>query len=154
MEFIRSFSCEDFQAALESWTWLPIEGMSPFLCNAFGEIFLEAEDGIYFLAIIDGKLDKVCDTKEELQHILNTREGQEHYLWSVVIKANYDLGMRPKENEVFDFKVLPALGGELKPENISLCDFIVTSNITGQIHNQIKDLPPGTPISEINLEET
>lgn len=36
-------------------------------------------------------------------------------------------------------------------ENVELSDFVAATHIAGQIHQQIKDLPPGTPISGVSL---
>jgi hypothetical protein len=45
----------------------------------------------------------------------------------------------------------PALGGAVDLENVELSDFVLATNIAGQIHQQIKDLPSGTPISGVSL---
>lgn len=151
MELIKKFTQEQFQAALSSWDWLPIEEKEPFLANALGDVFFTSDEGIHFLDKIDGKLLKLCESKEELQSILNTREGQETYLWLSVIQA---LGSTEvKDNEVFDFEVNPVLGGAIDLPNITTTDFVVATNIAGQIHEQVKDLPEGTPISEIKINE-
>lgn len=60
-------------------------------------------------------------------------------------------GLRPSEAEVYSFRVPPALGGAVDLENVELSDFVVAINIAGQIHQQIKDLPPGTAISGVSL---
>lgn len=60
-------------------------------------------------------------------------------------------GLRPGEAEVYSFRVPPALGGAVDLENVELSDFVMATNIAGQIHQQIIDLPPGTPISGVSL---
>lgn len=57
-------------------------------------------------------------------------------------------GLTPGGDQVLSFKVPPVLGGELSPENLELADFVVAVNLTGQIHEQVKSLPPGTSISD------
>jgi hypothetical protein len=57
-----------------------------------------------------------------------------------------------ESGEVYDFRVPPTLGGKLDIENVTAMAFAVSLNIAGQLHEQIRDLPPGTPISEIRLE--
>lgn len=59
------------------------------------------------------------------------------------------LSLRP--GECFSFKIPPALGGEFTPDNFEPTDLQVHFNLLGQVHRQIKDLPPGTPIDEIRL---
>ncbi len=152
MELVRKFTQAEYEGALSSWTWLPIEAKTPLFTNAFGDTFLAGDEGIYFLDTIDGTLDRLCESIAELQAILNTRDGQERYLWSIVVSTNYAAGIVPWGSQVYDFEIMPVLGGELDPDNIKLCDYQVAVNLAGQIHGQVKDLPPGTPIGEIKME--
>ena len=153
MELIRKFTPEQFETALSSWNWLPIEGKEPFLANALGDVFFTSAEGIHFLDKIDGTLLKLCNTKEELQSLLNTKEGQETYLWSPIIQALSTTELHTEENEVFDFEINPILGGEIDLPNITTSDFVVATNLAGQIHEKVKDLPEGTSISNIKINE-
>ncbi len=45
------------------------------------------------------------------------------------------------------FKIPPVPGGAITLENIEVIDFVVCVNLAGQLHRQVKDPPPGTPIS-------
>ena len=47
--------------------------------------------------------------------------------------------------------VPPVLGGEMVPSNFHAVAPIVHSAFCGQIHQRVKDLPPGTPIKGIEL---
>ena len=46
----------------------------------------------------------------------------------------------------------PALANAFGDLFMTVSDFVVTVNIAGQIHEQIKDLPPGTKISGLTIE--
>ena len=50
------------------------------------------------------------------------------------------------------FVVPPVLGGKFDPDNVTVRDFVVALNISGQIHDQIRDLPPGTPIKGFTVD--
>jgi hypothetical protein len=50
---------------------------------------------------------------------------------------------------VYDLTHPPILGGHLMPDNLQPTDFVVSLNIAGQLHGQIKDLPPG---AEVHVE--
>jgi hypothetical protein len=63
-------------------------------------------------------------------------------------------GLVPTSAQVYDFRVPPALGGALEVDNLEVIDFVVSLNIAGQIHEQIRDLPPGTPISAVQISES
>ena len=48
-------------------------------------------------------------------------------------------------------KIPAFLGGEETLENLDPSDMDVYWSFNAQIYNQVKDLPPGTPISDIKL---
>ena len=68
-----------------------------------------------------------------------------------LVKAASDTGLLPGADQVLSFKVPPVLGGELAPANLELADFVVAVNLAGQIHEQVRSLPPGTPITGITI---
>ncbi len=61
-------------------------------------------------------------------------------------------GKRLQPGQCFGYKVPPVLGGEVEPDNFEPTDLQVHFGILGQIHREVKDLPEGTPISEIKIE--
>ena len=54
--------------------------------------------------------------------------------------------------QCFGFKIPPVLGGEIEPDNFEPTGLSVHFGILGQIHLQVKDLPPGTPIGEVKIQ--
>jgi hypothetical protein len=64
-------------------------------------------------------------------------------------KAGKTLG----PGQVYSFKNPPVLGGEYEVDNFEPMDIEVHFSIFGQIHRQVKDLPPGTPITGMKLVE-
>jgi hypothetical protein len=62
------------------------------------------------------------------------------------------VGLAPGNDQVLSFKVPPVLGGELSTENLEVADFVVSVNVAGQIHDQVRLLPPGAPIAGITID--
>jgi hypothetical protein len=62
------------------------------------------------------------------------------------------LGITRASHECFGFKKPPVLGGEYDPSNFEPTDISVHFSVLGQLHEQVKDLPEGTPISNINIK--
>ncbi|SDL25507.1 protein of unknown function [Arthrobacter sp. ov407] len=151
MEPIRRFSPGNYAAALESWSFLDLSGKQPLFTSPFGDLFFQSEDGFWFLDLLAGELSRHWQTESEFSNSLNSPNGQDEYLMIGLASEAERTGMRPSEDEVYNFRVLPALGGAVEVSNVELCDFIVAVNLAAQIHHQIKDLPPGTPISGISL---
>lgn len=102
---------------------------------------------------IGASLKRACTSFDELRNILNTEEGQDHYLLAGLVLSATDRGLLLDSNQCYDFTISPILGGKLDIDNVEIQDFVVAVNIAGQIHHQCKDLPPGTPISEITIQE-
>ena len=144
-------SSEDICRALDAWKWLPIELKQPILVTAFGDIFLSATDGIWFLDTLEGSLNRVCDTREELSQILRTEDGGNHYLFAGFVERAQREGMLLKENQCYDFKVNPVVGGKIEFANIEPRDFVVAVNMAGQLHEQTRNLPDGTRIEGFTI---
>jgi hypothetical protein len=58
----------------------------------------------------------------------------------------------PGAQQVLAWQVPPVLGAPIAIENLELMDFEVYLSIQGQLHRQVKDLPPGTKISGITVD--
>lgn len=154
MELIRRFTPEAYTSALESWSWLGgLATQSPVLANAFGDVFLQGEDGSFsFLDTIGGKLEHLWPDAAALQSTINTSEAQDEYLMAGLVNAAAEAGLAPGPDQVLSFKTAPILGGELAPSNLELTDFVVAVNLAGQIHEQVRSLPPGTPITGFTID--
>ena len=82
MEMIRRFGADAYAQALASWDWLEgLAGMTPALTNAFGDVFLQGQDGSFsFLDTVGGRLDRVWSDAASLQADINTPSSQDEYL--------------------------------------------------------------------------
>lgn len=143
---------DEIKKGLEAWDWVDFSSKEPFITTCFGDVFFESNDGVYFLDTLGGSLEKVASSKEELQEILNTEEGQDHFLMAGLALAAQEGGLNIGQGQCLDFKVSPVLGGPLTVENIDIMPFALSLDIAGQIMKQVKDLPPGTKIDKITID--
>jgi hypothetical protein len=152
MDLIRRFSPELLSEALSDWQWLAeLAGKRALVTSAFGDVFLQGDDGVWFLDTVEGKLSREWDSPGSLQAQLNTAAGQDRYLLAGLCVAASSAGLVPGDLQVLSFRVPPVLGGSFEPQNIEVSDLIVALSVAGQIHRQVKDLPPGTAISGIQI---
>ncbi len=151
MELTRSFTPEQFAQGLESWQWIGIGAKTPRFTSPFGDVFLQAEDGIWFLDTLEGSLLRAWDSTSALKADLNTASGQDRYLLAGLAASAEHLGLTPAPGQVYGFKTPPVLGGKLDLANVEVVDFIVGLHLSGQIHNQVRTLPPGTSISGFTI---
>ncbi len=91
--------------------------------------------------------------RSELQASLATEGGQDQYLLAGLAIAAHQSDLVLSDEEVYSFKVPPMLGGQFKVSNMEASSFVVSTNIAGQIHNQLKDLPEGAQITGFNISD-
>ncbi len=151
MELIRRFGDQAFASALQSWEFLDFSGLRPLCTSPFGDVFFEGNGGFWFLDMIGGKLTRVCSEGNELTRLLNSPEGRVDYLMAPLAAEADAGGIVPGPAEIYDFKIPPVLGGAVEVANLKVLDFMVAVNTVGQIHNQVRNLPPGTPISGVQI---
>ncbi len=151
MELIKKFSKKQYDQALKSWRWLVPEEAVPLLTSTFGDIFCAHRGMIFFLDLVNGTFELVAQTMDDLEKRLNSSKGQEDLLMATLSMTLQKSGLILAPHEIFDFKKTPKLGGVISVDNIHKMDFITAVHVLGQIHQQIKDLPPGTEISEVNI---
>src|SRR5258708_38761872 len=98
MDLIRHFSPDLPSEALTDWQWLTeLAGKRPLATSAFGDVFLQGDDGVWFLDTVEGKLSREWDSPGSLHAQLNTAAGQDRYLMAgpAVAASNTVLGPRP-----------------------------------------------------------
>ncbi|WP_194852826.1 T6SS immunity protein Tdi1 domain-containing protein [Nocardia sp. SYP-A9097] len=147
MELIKWFTPEQFNDALSSWAWIGLDGKTPLFTSVFGDVFLGANDGVWWLDTIEGELTREWDSLDELEAELNTGAGQEKYLIAELALALEAGGLLPGPGEIYDFSHPLVLGGELEVENVEVTDMSVSLNILGQIHDQVRRIPPGAKVN-------
>jgi hypothetical protein len=60
-------------------------------------------------------------------------------------------GLVTSADQVYDFTISPVFGGSIDASNVGVIDFVVGVNIAGQLHDQLRGLPPGTAISGVTI---
>lgn len=154
MQLTKTFTPEQYERALDSWSWIGLDGMEPMFTSLFGDVFLRSPDGWWYLDTIQGSLSREWATEQALRTQLQSQEAQDRYLLAVFAMAAERRGLTLGPEQVYDFVPPPALGGGFAIENIQIYDFVVAVNLAGQLHDQIRDLPPGTQISGFVFDES
>lgn len=70
--------------------------------------------------------------------------------WVAALRES-GLGVAP--DQVYSWSRPPVLGGDHAVENVSVADVEVHFSMLGQIHEQVRDLPPGTRIDRVKLSD-
>jgi hypothetical protein len=84
---------------------------------------------------------------------LSTGDVQDGFLLRGLAEEAEKRGLVLAADQVYDFTHPPALGGSLQVTNISMMSFVVSLNMSGQLHDQIRHLAPGTKVSGFSIVE-
>lgn len=142
-----NFDHIDVERLMDSWEWLIGKDKTPILMTSIGDLFFsDDEQKCYWLDVGGGTFEKVAESIAEFNEKLkDPKQIDEWFLLGLVerIKAS---GLRFKEKELYGYKKLPIIGGEYEPHNFESTNIEVHFELSGQIHQQIRDLPDGTEI--------
>jgi hypothetical protein len=137
----------DLTDILECWQWKIADMKAVVTITAMGDIFLLGhDDAIYWLQTDNGDLTKVANTIEQFQELLTAEETYENWFLPLLIAKLLASDKKLKEDEVYSYKQLPVIGGEYSVDNMEPTNMSVHFAYTGQICEQIKDLPDGTKV--------
>jgi hypothetical protein len=128
-----------------------LDGKAPVMASLFGDLFMEGAAGYWYLDIVEGTLTPRWDTSGDLHEALSTPEGEERYLLGRLAMDAAGAGIALSPTQVYDFTVPPCMGGRLEVANLKAMDFVVALDLAGQIHEQVRRLPPGTKTSGVTI---
>lgn len=153
-ELTINFSHLKPKELLTDWEWLIGIGYQPVLVTAFGDAFIQRQDSsdVSFLNTQDAELSIVAESIEQFKELLNSEDFVAKYFFAQPVVDLYAAGIRLTKGKIYSFKVPLVLGGEFGLNNIELADIEVHFSITGQIQEQVRNLPEGTLISDIKLK--
>lgn len=140
----------DVACLLEDWNWLLRGGYRVERITLFGDLFLsDSEGAIHLLDMLSGETSRVADSISELASLLNQQDRlDEWFLQGFVMTCE----LRPAEGECLAWKIPPALGGPIEPDNLQVMSLRAYQRILSQLHEQIRDLPPGARISGFTVD--
>ncbi len=152
MQLTKTFSGEDYRRALHGWTWLPLRGKEQVFTSLFGDVFLEAADGWWRLDTLGGDLTRCGASGAEVMAALDTTEGEDRYLHAAFARDAARRGVTPAEKEVYAFAPPPALSGSFDGANIVTLPYVVAHTVAGQLHQQVRNMPPGARADRILID--
>jgi hypothetical protein len=118
------------------------------LPTACGDLFLRRVDGgIAFLDTYAGTCETVAPNYEQWKAMLDDPGQVEAWFRGGLIGELLEAGLERGPGQCFSPLVPQVVNGSWEPSNFDACDLLVHLAMLGQIHRQVKDLPPGTRIS-------
>jgi hypothetical protein len=138
---------------LEPWRWLVGPGARPLLLTALGDMFVEQADGtVQFIDTYEGNLKPGGADRAQWKLALQDEQNLEAWFAPELVAELRAKGLVLAPGQSYSPVHPPILGGSMEPDNFECVSWRVHFMPMGQIHEQVKDLPPGTPIKGIKVE--
>ncbi len=139
----------NLQEALQEWAWLL--GSEPYnviAVSAFGDWFLEAEDGpIHMVDVSAADFRLVAESLPSFESSLRTMEGRNEFLFAAFVEHMVIEGkMLPAPGQCYSFKHPLYLGGAVASENVYVADFLICNKLNSTLWEQVKDVPDGAEV--------
>ena len=143
----------DRESLLSSWAWAMKRPILPVFLTAMGDVFGQDSTGaVYFVDTCCGTVKKVTDSGDEFKQQLSNLDFVNMYFYPQSVGDLRDEGLVLQQGQCYSHKHTLVLGGKDELENIEITDFTVHVNVMGKIHAQVKDLPPGSLITDVEIE--
>jgi hypothetical protein len=145
----------DTKSIFDDWDWLLAEqNLTLHKITCMGDAFLLNDKGqVLFLDVLGGKISHFAENQVEFDTKIDDRAIRKKILLSNLIQDLKHHGVVLNSGECYSPDHPPILGGNLDVENIHPTDIYVHMSIMGQIHNQVRHLPPGSPIKILSPGE-
>jgi hypothetical protein len=152
-ELTVDFQTHDAADLLGDWGGLVGDQMKLLLVSSVGDMFLaDGRDIVFWLDTGAGTLQQVASSPEEFRQLMQQPEHANKWFIPQLVGDLMMRGVRLARGQCYSYKIPPVLGGSIAPDNFAPTDLSVHFSILGQIHRQVKNLPPGTKISDIKIE--
>ena len=137
---------------LEDWMWLLKKPFKLIAMTNFADMFLQDESGhIHFLDLVAGELKRVADSPTDLQQLVAQTENRRRWFLTDLLTEIERAGFSLSAGQCFGFKTPPTLGGKIELSNVEIVPLEVHVSLMGQIHQQVKNHPPGTRIKGFQI---
>jgi hypothetical protein len=139
---------------LSDWRWLIGTTKLPILVTAAGDVFVQdtEDDSVHFLDIAAGELKPVATSPDEFRRLLEDRDFVMVHFSVELIADLRQQGRTLAQGQLYSFKKAPPLGGQYVLDNFEPTSIEVHFSLLGQIHEQVRKLPPGTKIKGLQLK--
>jgi hypothetical protein len=146
-ELVMSGEGSGLEELLEDWRWLVGPGMKVVLVTAMGDLFLASGSGeVVWLDTRVGQLFEAADSVEAFQKGAQEDENLVAWFMPEIVAGLIEDGKQLGKGQVYGFKQPPVLGGALEMRNVQVMDAAAHFSMMGQIHEQVRNLPEGSPV--------
>ena len=140
--FISTPNEEAINAALSVWPELAGRRVRPLLVTAFGDIYVETQEGeVWAAKPIEIEFVKICNSVLELEELFSNPEWAEENLITNLVLLADEKGIKREPHQVFAFAPHPCMTGSLDIEHLMPMEV----NIWHQLCSQLGNAQQGAP---------
>jgi hypothetical protein len=138
----------EFSRILETWWgWLLTKPYRPVMMTVFGDWFLVDEGGqAYFLDLLEGTVQQVAESFDELGTKMQDEITRDNWFLTGFVISMQRAGIYRPHGQTYAYKIHPIIGGKTESANLMLLGIEVWQSICSQLHQQLRQLLPGTRI--------
>jgi len=119
-----------------------------------GDAFVEKADGeVIFLDTLEGALKHAATNQNAFLKLLKAGDLDPTWFNPNMVALLEARSEHLVPGQCYCYQIPPILGGSFESANIKAISVIVHFSIMGQLHEQIRDLPPGTKITGFKIVE-
>lgn len=143
----------DVDEALAEWRWLVPEPVTPLAVTAFGDAFLVAGSGaVLFLDTIAGQCDEIAPSVDVWKQAVRVPERIDEWFMPALLIALHEAGVFLSPGECYSAIHAIIGGGSFSVDNWAPTHWRVHFASSGRLHEQVKQLPPGTKITAFKYD--
>lgn len=131
----------------EAWGWIGLEPAEVIATNDFGNVIVRAKDGAYWRICPEEWLcDKVAENEHQFKELFAGDDLRTDWEMSQLVRlARQALGDISPE-QCYCLKIPGVIGGKYEAANLGTISRIELIRFSGDMAQQIKDVPDGTAI--------
>jgi hypothetical protein len=131
----------------EAWGWAGLEPAAITASNAFGNILVRAVDGAYWRVCPEELSCKVIARNDaELEALQASEDFQVDWQMTRLVKIAQAVLGQVTDQRCYCLKIPAALGGKYEAANFGTITRRELIAFAGDVAEQIKDTPDGTPV--------
>jgi len=144
----------DTSTLLESWRWLVPVSISIHRITFLGNAFLGSGNGaVYWLDVGAGQVTQVATSAAEFTQVLASSIHAQQWFMPDLLGALRNHLPALQSGQCYGFILPPCAGGSFELSNFEPSSLAMHFGILGQLHEQIRSLADGTPISRFVASE-
>ena len=135
------------EAIKSAWGWIGIRPQKLYWLNKFGNIIVKDEGGCYWLIRPEElSCEIIAWTEDEMTKLWKDEDFVLDWEMTVLVDLAEEKFGKNINDRCFYFVISPVLGGKYELQNIQTVPILDLVSFSGDIAEQIKDLPEGAQV--------